>query len=180
MDSPPTASQRTHVHWRRALAGFGPADGFDLVRVFLGAAFVVRGALLLTHPKWLGAALGSGVVPVGLAWSIGTLHLVGGACLALGLRTRLAAATQLVPMLGALLLAHSGAQLATADQSRELVALVTVLLALFVFFGAGRWSVDGQPPRGRDRAGRTHPPQPINGSGRQRYQARSDRAAALG
>lgn len=117
------------------------ALGFDSLRVFLGTALSVRGALLLARPEWLSQTLGSALLPVGLIGLVGALHLVGGLALTSGYRTRLAALSQLVPVVGALWV-HDGDRLASADQSPELIGLVGVALVSLVLFGAGPWSLD--------------------------------------
>jgi len=62
--------------------------------------------------------------------------------LALGLGTRLAAAVQIPPLLGAVLFVHAHEGLLTAGQSLEFAALVLAMLSAFAVFGAGHLSLD--------------------------------------
>jgi uncharacterized membrane protein YphA (DoxX/SURF4 family) len=71
-------------------------------------------------------------------------HLAGGILLAIGLFTRAAAAVQVLPVLGAVLMLHLREDLAGGNQSLEFSALVLVMLIFFACFGAGEWSLDHQ------------------------------------
>jgi putative oxidoreductase len=120
-----------------------PERGFDLIRIYLGVGLGVRGILFLMDPTWIGHMLNKGdnslwphVIAIG--------HLVGGALLAVGLFTRLAAAVQVFPVLGAVVMLHLRDDLASGNQSLEFSALVLVMLVFFAFFGAGEWSLDHQ------------------------------------
>ena len=118
--------------------------GYDLMRIFLGAAIFVRGALFVRGDEMLGDYVGrvdwfwSGI----LAHYVIGAHLVGGLLLALGLVTRLAAAVQLPALLGAVFIVHFREGLLAPGQSLELSALVAVMLAVFAVFGSGRLSID--------------------------------------
>lgn len=129
---------------RRALT---PERGFGLMRTYLGVGLLARGLLLFETPGFVGERIGwgeSSLVP----HSIALAHVFGGALLAVGLYARLAAAVQIVPVLGALVTLHAGGQLASADQSFEFSSLVLVMLICFAWFGAGDWSLDAR--RGTD------------------------------
>lgn len=119
-----------------------PERGFDLIRIYLGAGLAVRGILFLRDPSWIGDMLAnqSGFWPHVIA--IG--HLAGGVLLAVGLFTRFAAAVQVLPVLGAVIMLHLREDLASENQSLEFSALVLVMLIFFAFFGAGEWSLDHQ------------------------------------
>lgn len=120
-----------------------PERGFDLIRIYLGLGLVVRGVLLLMDPSWIGHMLESNVDVSLASRLIGIGHIAGGALLGLGLFTRVAAAIQILPVLGAAVL-HSRENLASENQSLEFSALVLVMLLFFSFFGAGQWSLDKQ------------------------------------
>lgn len=69
--------------------------GFDLIRAYLGIALFVRGAFFIMQPQALLdliATSGGWFWPAALAHYVAAAHLVGGALLAFGLYTRLAAA----------------------------------------------------------------------------------------
>jgi uncharacterized membrane protein YphA (DoxX/SURF4 family) len=121
-----------------------PEHGFDLIRIYLGIGLAVRGVLFLMHPAWVGRLLETSP-HVQLATQLVALgHILGGALLALGLFTRVAAAVQVIPVFGALVLLHMHDELAGQNQSLEFSALVFVMLLFFACFGAGNWSLDRQ------------------------------------
>jgi len=121
-----------------------PERGFDLIRIYLGVGLAVRGILFMMDPSFIGNMLegsaGGGLWPRVIALG----HLVGGILLAVGLFTRLAAAVQVLPVLGAVIMLHLRQDLASENQSLEFSALVLVMLIFFAFFGAGEWSLDHQ------------------------------------
>lgn len=119
-----------------------PERGFDLIRIYLGVGLAVRGILFLMDPTFIGNMLeGSGAL-----WPrvIALGHLAGGVLLAVGLFTRLAAAIQVLPVLGAVIMLHLREDLASENQSLEFSALVLVMLIFFACFGSGEWSLDHQ------------------------------------
>jgi uncharacterized membrane protein YphA (DoxX/SURF4 family) len=124
-----------------------PERGFDLIRIYLGAGLAVRGILFLKDPSWIGEMLQQGEA----GWSasiwphvIAIGHLAGGVLLAVGLFTRFAAAAQVLPVLGAVVMLHLREDLASENQSLEFSALVLVMLIFFACFGSGEWSLDRQ------------------------------------
>jgi uncharacterized membrane protein YphA (DoxX/SURF4 family) len=122
-----------------------PSIGLDVIRIYLGIGLMVRGALFISQPEVLLDFLKrshSWFVPLALSQYVVAAHLCGGILLALGLGTRLAAAVQIPPLLGAVLFVHIGEGLLTAGQSLEFAALVLAMLSAFSVFGAGRLSLD--------------------------------------
>src|SRR5688572_10226199 len=121
-----------------------PERGFDLIRIYLGVGLAVRGVLFLMDPTFIGNMLegsaSSGLWPRVIALG----HLAGGVLLAVGLFTRLAAAIQVLPVLGAVIMLHLREDLASENQSLEFSALVLVMLVFFACFGSGEWSLDHQ------------------------------------
>jgi len=119
----------------------------DLVRIYLGCGLVVKAIFLMNHRDYLMqmiadsdvAWLGGGVI----AQYIILAHLVGGAMLALGIATRVAAFAQLPILLGAVFALYLP-RFATVEprQYLEYAGLVAFLLLLFGVFGAGRFSFD--------------------------------------
>lgn len=121
------------------------SNGLDLIRIYLGIGLVVRGALFISHPELLLDFLKrthSWLLPLALSQYVVAAHLCGGILLALGLGTRLAAAVQIPPLLGAVLFVHLHDGLLTGGQSLEFAALVLAMLSAFTVFGAGRVSLD--------------------------------------
>ena len=121
----------------------------DLVRIYLGFGLMIKGIYFMGHGElvqqllagnddsfFLRAAIAHYVVPV---------HLAGGALLALGLLTRVAALSQVPVLLGAILYLYlPKAMLLEPRQNLEFAALVLFLVLLFVVFGAGRLSLDNR------------------------------------
>jgi uncharacterized membrane protein YphA (DoxX/SURF4 family) len=101
--------------------------------LFIGQPEVLLDFLKRSH-SWF--------VPLALSQYVVAAHLCGGILLALGLGTRLAAAVQIPPLLGAVLFVHIGEGLLTAGQSLEFAALVLAMLSAFAVFGSGRLSLD--------------------------------------
>jgi putative oxidoreductase len=119
-----------------------PERGFDLIRIYLGVGLAVRGILFLMDPTFIGHMLNAETSIWPRVIAIG--HLAGGVLLAVGLFTRAAAAIQVLPVLGAVIMLHLREDLASENQSLEFSALVLVMLIFFACFGAGEWSLDHQ------------------------------------
>lgn len=122
-----------------------PSLGLDVVRIYLGVGLMVRGALFIGRPEVLLEFLkrtDSWFVPLAISQYVVAAHLCGGILLALGLGTRVAAALQVPPLIGAVLLVHMGEGLLSAGQSLEFAALVLAMLTAFSVFGSGRLSLD--------------------------------------
>jgi uncharacterized membrane protein YphA (DoxX/SURF4 family) len=127
------------VWWR------DPSVGLDVIRIYLGVGLMVRGGLFIGNPDILIEFLrrtNHWFIPLAAAQYVVAAHLCGGILLALGLGTRLAAAVQIPPLIGAVAFVHLGEGLLTAGQSLEFAALVLAMLTVFSTFGAGRLSLD--------------------------------------
>lgn len=126
-----------------------PKVWLDLVRIFLGLALFVRGLLLITNART--EFVSEIVARIGQSWLLSAAllhyvtlaHFVGGAMLAFGILTRIAAAAQLPVLIGAVFFVHRSEGLMAASQSLELSALVLVLLGVIAVAGPGPISVDG-------------------------------------
>lgn len=129
---------------RTMLRQLTPERGFDLIRIYLGIGLTVRGILFFMDPTWIGAILDNGGETQLAARLIALGHILGGALLGLGLFTRFAAAIQVLPVFGALVMVHARDDLASQNQSLEFSALVLIMLVFFACFGAGEWSLDHQ------------------------------------
>lgn len=129
----------THVIGRREI-------GLDVIRIYLGVALFVRGALFIGDQSALEAWFerSGWLWPMTLGHLVAAIHLGGGLLLALGLFTRFAAAVQIPSLLGAVFLIHWQEGLMQPGQSLELAGLVLVLLAILAIFGAGPWSFDAR------------------------------------
>lgn len=147
--SDPEARERRRARWAALLGERGL--GLDLVRIYLGVALLVRGALFVADQTFFVAWMDRAgwFAPVALGHLVAFVHLGGGIFLALGWFTRLAAAAQVPPLLGAVFLVHWRQGLMQLDQSLELSGLVLALLIVFVLFGSGRLSLDAKLGIGR-------------------------------
>ncbi len=114
---------------------------YSIVRIFLGVALFVRGAILASDPATLTQLAGSNQFYWWYSYII-VIHIIGGFLLAIGFVTRLSAFLQIPVLAGAVFFLHLQKGLATAEQSLELSALVLVLLIIYFFFGSGVLSVD--------------------------------------
>lgn len=119
----------------------------DALRGFLGTGLFFRGLALLATEGGLRQLVGTtepGLGLTGLSVYVIGAHLIGGALLAVGFYTRLAALVQVPILVGAVFLVHWQDGLLSADQSLEFSALVLFLLLLVCTFGSGRWSLDAK------------------------------------
>lgn len=122
-----------------------PSVGLDVIRIYLGVGLMVRGGLFIGNPDVLIELMrrtDHWFVPLAAAQYVVAAHLCGGILLALGLGTRIAAAVQIPPLIGAVLFVHIGEGLLTAGQSLEFAALVLAMLSVFAVFGASHLSLD--------------------------------------
>jgi putative oxidoreductase len=122
-----------------------PSLGFDFLRIYLGIALFVRGALFIANPDRVMAMVGTSgdwFMPLLVAHYVGVAHLCGGVLLTLGLATRIAALAQVPVLLGAVFMVHWGDGLLRGGQSLELASLVLVMLVAYAVFGAGPLSLD--------------------------------------
>ena len=119
----------------------------DLVRIYLGCGLVVKAIFLMNHRDYLTQMIRD----VDVGWIAGSTvafyvilaHFIGGALLALGIATRLAAFAQLPVLLGAIFSVHLPRYAVVEPrQNLEFACLVAFLLLLFGIFGAGRFSID--------------------------------------
>lgn len=115
--------------------------GFDIIRIFLGFALIVRGVWFMTHPEAIQEMAGTQPAD----WMVLYLklaHLIGGALLVLGFYTRVGALIQIPVLLEAVFFVHMRRGFGSPNQSLELAALVLFLLVVIFIFGAGTYSLD--------------------------------------
>lgn len=120
----------------------------DCVRIYLGLGLFARGLLLVTNasPGYLEGMLRS----AGADWALVAIllhyvvlaHFVGGAFLALGLFTCVAALCQVPVLMGAVFVVHRHDGLFAMGQSLEFLSLVLFLLVVLTVSGAGKFSLD--------------------------------------
>lgn len=120
----------------------------DCVRIYLGIGLFVRGLILVFNVKTdlfndlLARSEQTWLMSAAVLHYAALAHFVGGAMLALGFLTRIAALVQMPLLFGAVFLVHRGEGLMAVTQSLEFAALVLFLLCVFLVNGAGRLSLD--------------------------------------
>lgn len=120
----------------------------DLVRIYLGVGLFVKSVYFMSHsdylPQLMSQASNFRFAPAVVAHSVIFAHLVGGAFLAAGLMTRVAALVQLPILFAAVFFVHLPNVMTsiTERQNLEFSGLVLFLLILISIYGAGRWSLD--------------------------------------
>jgi putative oxidoreductase len=118
---------------------------WELVRIYLGFALVVKGFAYMFHHRELAAAMEATGVPLGgpgLAELVALTHIAGGLMMTFGILTRTGAAIQIPNLLGAVFFVHLKEGLFTQGGSLEFAMLVLFLLCIITLVGAGRLSID--------------------------------------
>ena len=118
---------------------------FEVLRMYLGAGLFMKGVLFASDPESLSGWARNGSLDASiaiLAHYIVLAHLVGGAMLAAGLLTRVAAAVNVPILIGAVVFVHGSDGLFTRAQGLEFTLFVLFALVLMVWHGSGRWSLD--------------------------------------
>ena len=118
-----------------------------LVRLVMGAAFILHGWPKIQNPLGWMNAMGGSSVPSFLQALAALAEFGGGIALVLGLLTPIAAFGIVCQMLGALLLVHfpKGDPFiapAPGASSYELALVYLVMAVLLIAMGPGRWSLD--------------------------------------
>jgi putative oxidoreductase len=113
-----------------------------LFRVVVGLLFACHGAASLFGI--LGGAMGGGTIPAGAwpGWYAAVIQLVGGALVALGLGTRIAALISSGSMAYAYFSVHQGEGLWPLQNGGEPSAMFCWAFLLIVFTGPGAWALD--------------------------------------
>lgn len=114
---------------------------YPFIRIFLGIALLIRGIMLFINPDSLTQLEGASQFYWSFSYVI-ILHILGGALLAVGFATRIAALLQIPVLFGAVFFVHLQQGLVVVEQSFELSVLVLVLLTIFFLFGGGGLSID--------------------------------------
>jgi putative oxidoreductase len=130
--------------FRTFISGWGAA-ALLLVRVVMGAAFILHGWPKIQNPTAWMNAMGGESVPSFLQALAAIAEFGGGIALVLGLLTPLAALGILCQMVAALVLVHfprADPFVATGGPSYELPLIYLALAVLFLIVGPGRWSLD--------------------------------------
>ncbi len=120
---------------------------WTVLRVYIGVALAIKGIYFITNMDGLIEQMGDrfGHVQDLIAWFVVFAHAVGGAALALGFITRVAAGVNVVAVAGAVVMALIGStasDLLGANLDFQFSMLVLVILAIFTWRGGGRFSFD--------------------------------------
>lgn len=121
----------------------------DFIRMLLGVFLFLKGIAFINNMSTLTAMmersgfLGSLSLGV-LAHYVVFAHLLGGAMIAVGLLTRLAALVQIPILLGAVIFINSDGGILAPHNELWLSILVLVLLIAFLVGGSGPLSMDEQ------------------------------------
>ena len=143
------ATRKDRVPIHDLIPGIKHVRPMDALRVYLGIALVIKGIYFIVNMAELEATLGDdlGQGQTMIAWSVVFAHVVGGASLALGFVTRVAAGANGLILLGAVVMTLVGAtadpgSLLGANVNFQFTALVFFALVLFVWRGSGPFSLD--------------------------------------
>lgn len=122
--------------------------GLLVLRLFLGLSLVAHGLQKFLEFGMTGFAgflekLGA-PAPYASAWLSASTELVGGALIAVGLCTRLAAIPLAINMAVAAFLAHSGYFITNTPPGREYALNLAAAFVALALTGAGRYSIDNR------------------------------------
>jgi uncharacterized membrane protein YphA (DoxX/SURF4 family) len=118
---------------------------WELVRIYLGFALVIKGFAYMFHHRELALSMEASSVPFatpGLAEVVALAHIAGGLMMTFGILTRVGAIIQIPNVVGAVLFVHMKEGLFTQGGSLEFAMLVLFLLSVIAVVGAGRMSID--------------------------------------
>lgn len=114
---------------------------YSLIRIFCGAALLVRGIIFVSNPDTIIELAGTEKLYWWYSY-ITIAHLIGGTMLLVGFFTRLSALIQIPILFGAVFIIHLNEGLIAHGQSLELSALILLLLTTYFLFGSGTLSLD--------------------------------------
>jgi NNP family nitrate/nitrite transporter-like MFS transporter len=132
---------------RDLIPGLKHVRPMDVLRIYLGIALLIKGVWFITNMQELETSLGDGLGQgqTMIAWSVVFAHVIGGASLALGFVTRVAAAANALIMAGAVIVALAGdaaGSLLGSNLSFQFTFFVFFTLLLMVWRGSGPLSLD--------------------------------------
>jgi len=124
----------------------------ELLRIFLGALLLFRGLYYTLNVGDIYTRVDEVFFVSGFVTShyVITIHIVGGILIMIGLLTRIAILFQLPVFIGAIFFLAGKDILFGLDTNMEFAILVLGLLIVFLFYGAGKWSVDHHLMRKKD------------------------------
>jgi putative oxidoreductase len=118
----------------------------DIVRIALGLFLVYKGWDFLNHMSDLISVMSSNKYPNSIWYILAGhytifVHIAGGACLALGVFTRIACLLQIPVLLGAVFFLSTNEEMLRPYSELFLSIIVLLLLIYFSIAGNGPWSV---------------------------------------
>ena len=118
----------------------------DIVRIALGLFLVYKGWDFLNHMSDLTGIMSTNKYPDSIWYLLAGhytvfVHIAGGACLALGVFTRIACLFQIPILLGAVFFLSTNEEMLRPYSDIFLTILVLLLLIYFSIAGNGPWSV---------------------------------------
>lgn len=129
-------------------------SAIETLRIFLGLMLFYKGLSFIQHSGEIEAVLAERIPlsPFIVAHYVVFAHIAGGAMLAVGLYTRFAALIQIPILAGAVLFIYDAGFMLIPEPEVEFPLLVLILLIVFLFYGAGKWSADHHLVRNEEEA----------------------------
>ncbi len=141
-----SATHSPRTPWIELIPGIKHIRPMDALRVYLGIALVAKGIYFITNmsvlERTLESSLGAGQTLI--AWSVVFAHVIGGASLAMGFVTRVAAGANAVVLIGAIVVSFSESigGLFSTNETSQFTMFVFFSLVLLVWRGSGPFSLD--------------------------------------
>ncbi len=144
------AERADRIPMRELVPGVRHIRPMDALRMYLGIALVIKGVYFITNMGELEKTMtnvGEGFAQgqIMIAWSVVFAHVIGGAGLALGFVTRLAAGVNAIIMIGVVGMSFVGLRegsLLGTDIEFQFSMFVLFSLLLLVWRGSGPFSID--------------------------------------
>jgi uncharacterized membrane protein YphA (DoxX/SURF4 family) len=129
------------------------ARPMDLLRMYLGVALAVKGIYFIMNMGDVEKLGGIGHFSNLVAWYVVAAHVIGGACMFVGLATRVASFFNITVLLGAIFFVHMKEGLFAASQGMEFSLFVFFTLCLLMWKGSGNLSLDKYMEMNEDNEG---------------------------
>ena len=118
----------------------------DIIRIALGIFLVYKGADFLNNMSTLINLMTSNKYPTSIWFILAGhytvfAHIAGGACLALGVFTRMACLIQIPILLGAVFFVSTNEEMLRPYSELFLTILILLLLIYFLIAGNGPWAI---------------------------------------
>jgi putative oxidoreductase len=118
---------------------------YDIGRVALGLFLLYKGLMFISDTAALAQIMEKSqfeFIAFGLAHMVAFAHLVGGPMIALGLKTRFAAAVQIPILVGAVLFVNPNRGFYSENTELWVSILVLMVLVVYLIGGSGYYSLD--------------------------------------